>query len=187
MPAVDPTAGTGAPGVFSPGRRMLTSGLVLIVTLVAFESLAIGTVMPLVEEDLGDLWLYGWVFSAFFLGNLVGIVVAGTAADRMRPAVPFAAGLVLFAAGLVVGGLAPSMLVLVMRSGPAGPRRRGDAGHLLRVHRPGLPARAAAHDVRPRLQRLGDPVDRRARRWPGWSGRPSAGGGCSSGCCRCAG
>ena len=93
---------------------MLTSGLVLIVTLVAFESLAIGTVMPLVEEDLGDLWLYGWVFSAFFLGNLVGIVVAGTAADRMRPAVPFAAGLVLFAAGLVVGGLAPSMLVLVL-------------------------------------------------------------------------
>ncbi len=100
-------------GVFAPGQRMLTSGLVLIVTLVAFESLAISTVMPLVEEDLGDLWLYGWVFSAFFLGNLVGIVVAGTAADRMRPAVPFAAGLVLFVAGLVIGGLAPSMIVLV--------------------------------------------------------------------------
>ena len=110
----EPVAGTSAPGVFSPGRRMLTSGLVLIVTLVAFESLAIGTVMPLVEDDLGDLWLYGWVFSAFFLGNLVGIVVAGTAADRMRPAVPFAAGLVVFAIGLVVGGLAPSMLVLVL-------------------------------------------------------------------------
>jgi MFS family permease len=114
VPAADEAAGTAAPGVFGPGRRMLTGGLVLIVTLVAFESLAIGTVMPLVEDDLGDLWLYGWVFSAFFLGNLVGIVVAGTAADRMRPAVPFAAGLVLFAAGLVVGGLAPSMLVLVL-------------------------------------------------------------------------
>jgi MFS family permease len=93
---------------------MLTSGLVLIVTMVAFESLAISTVMPLVEEDLGDLWLYGWVFSAFFLGNLVGIVVAGTAADRMRPAIPFGIGLVVFALGLVVGGLAPSMLVLVL-------------------------------------------------------------------------
>ena len=93
---------------------MLTSGLVLIVTLVAFESLAISTVMPLVEDDLGDLWLYGWVFSAFFLGNLIGIVVAGTAADRMRPAIPFAAGLVVFAIGLVVGGLAPTMLVLVL-------------------------------------------------------------------------
>jgi MFS family permease len=93
---------------------MLTSGLVLIVTLVAFESLAVSTVMPLVEEDLGDLWLYGWVFSAFFLGNLVGIVVSGTAADRMRPAIPFALGLLLFLGGLVVGGSAPAMLVLVL-------------------------------------------------------------------------
>jgi len=106
--------GTAAPGVFAPGRRMLTGGLVLIVTLVASEALAISTVMPLVEEDLGDLWLYGWVFSAFFLGNLVGIVVGGTAADRLRPAVPFAAGLALFCSGLVVGGLAPTMLVLVV-------------------------------------------------------------------------
>ncbi len=113
VPEAGTAAGTATPGVFAPGRRMLTSGLVLIVTLVAFESLAVSTVMPLVEDDLGDLWLYGWVFSAFFLGNLVGIVVAGTAADRMRPAVPFAAGLVVFSAGLVVGGAAPSMLVLV--------------------------------------------------------------------------
>jgi MFS family permease len=114
VPATPTVAGTSALGVFAPGRRVLTSGLVLIVTLVAFESLAISTVMPLVEADLGDLWLYGWVFSAFFLGNLVGIVVAGTAADRMRPAIPFAVGLTLFSAGLVVGGAAPTMLVLVL-------------------------------------------------------------------------
>lgn len=100
--------------MFAPGRRLLTSGLVLIVTLVAFESLAVATIMPLVEDDLGDLWLYGWVFSAFFLGNLIGVVVAGTAADRMRPAVPFAAGLVLFSIGLLLGGFAPTMFVLVL-------------------------------------------------------------------------
>jgi MFS family permease len=93
---------------------MLTAGLVLTITTVAFEALAIATVMPLVENELGDLHLYGWVFSAFFLGNLVGIVLAGRAADRMRPAVPFAVGLVLFGAGLIVGGLAPSMFVLVV-------------------------------------------------------------------------
>lgn len=87
--------------------------MVLIVTLVAFESMAVATVMPLVEEDLGDLWLYGWVFTAFFLGNLVGAVIAGSAADRMRPAIPFAGGLVLFSAGLVMGGAAGSMEMLV--------------------------------------------------------------------------
>lgn len=103
-----------AGSVFAPGRRLLTSGLVLIVTLVAFESLAIATVMPLVEDDLGDLQLYGWVFSAFFLGNLIGAVVAGTAADRLPPAVPFAVGLCIFAMGLVIGGLAESMFILVL-------------------------------------------------------------------------
>ena len=100
-------------GVWTPGMRLLTVGLILLVTLVASEALAVATVMPKVEEDLGDLWLYGWVFSAFFLGNLVGLVVAGQACDRMRPVVPFAVGLVLFMVGLVLGGLAGSMGMLV--------------------------------------------------------------------------
>lgn len=101
-------------------RRLLTAGLVLIVTMVAFEALAVATILPLVEADLGDLHLYGWVFSAFFLGNLVGIVLAGRAADRTRLVVPFAAGVVLFAAGLVVGASAPTMLVLVLGRGLQG-------------------------------------------------------------------
>lgn len=101
-------------GVFAPGRRLLTSGLVLIVTLVAFESMSVATVMPLVESDLGDLALYGWVFSAFFLGTLAGVVVAGTASDRMSPAIPLGFGLIVFAIGLVIGGMAPTMLVLVL-------------------------------------------------------------------------
>ncbi|MEZ5144331.1 MAG: MFS transporter [Acidimicrobiales bacterium] len=105
--------GSGGPRVWVPGRRLLTAGLILLVTLVASESLAIATVMPLVEQDLGDLALYGWVFSGFFLGNLVGIVAAGRAADRVRPDVPLVAGLALFVAGLAIGGAAPSMAALV--------------------------------------------------------------------------
>ncbi|HYO19399.1 MAG TPA: MFS transporter, partial [Dermatophilaceae bacterium] len=112
-PAVE-AGGAPASGVWAPGRRLLTAGLIAIVTVVAFESLAISTVMPLVEEDLGDLWLYGWVFSGFFLGNLVGLVLAGRIADRVPPAVPFAAGLLLFLIGLAIGGAAPAMLVLVI-------------------------------------------------------------------------
>ncbi len=103
----------GPVGVWRPGLRTLTAGLILIVTVVATEALAVATVMPLVEEDLGDLWLYGWVFTGFFLGNLLGIVTAGRAADRVPLVVPFAVGLVLFGSGLVVAGVAPSMVVLV--------------------------------------------------------------------------
>jgi len=93
--------------------RGLTVGLVLNVTFVAFEALAIATIMPLVADDLGGIALYGWVFSAFLLAALVGIVVTGELADRFGPAPPFGAGLALFAIGLLIGGLAPSMPVLV--------------------------------------------------------------------------
>src|SRR5690242_14065130 len=69
--------------------------------------------MPVVARDLGGLRLYGWVFSGFMLGSVVGIVAAGREADRRGPAVPFVAGVVLFGSGLAIAGLAPSMAVLV--------------------------------------------------------------------------
>jgi MFS family permease len=86
---------------------------VLAVTVVAFEALAVATILPIVSRDLGDFRLYGWVFSAFLLSSLLGIVVAGTLADRGPLERPMLAGLGLFAAGLAVGGLAPDMPVLV--------------------------------------------------------------------------
>ena len=101
-------------GLLHERWRGLTVGLVLNVTFVAFEALAIATIMPLVADDLGGISLYGWVFSAFLLADLVGIVLAGELADRYGAALPFATGLALFAVGLLIGGLAPSMPVLVL-------------------------------------------------------------------------
>src|SRR5260221_7531868 len=100
-------------GLWAPQRRALTAGLVLTVTFGASGALAVVTVMPLVARDLGGVRLYGWVFSGFMLGSVIGIVAAGREADRRGPAAPFVAGLVLFGSGLAVAGLAPSMGVLV--------------------------------------------------------------------------
>jgi MFS family permease len=100
--------------VFAPGRRLLTTGLVLTITFVGFESLAVATVLPDVRRDLGGVALYGWVFSAFMLGSLIGIVLAGARADAAGPARPFVLALALFCIGLAAGGLAPSMIVLVV-------------------------------------------------------------------------
>src|SRR6201999_1527397 len=86
--------------------RVLTVGLVLAVTFVAFEALAVATILPVVGRDLGDLRLYGWVFSAFLLASLIGIVLAGTLADRVRLGRLMLAGLALFALGLIIGGAA---------------------------------------------------------------------------------
>jgi MFS family permease len=98
---------------FAPGRLGLTIGLLLTVVGVAFETLAVATILPAVIADLGGLHLYGWAFSAFFLTQLVGTVVAGNLADGHGPALPFALGVGLFAAGLLVGGFAPSMPILI--------------------------------------------------------------------------
>ena len=109
-----PTAPTSpAGGIWTPAYRQLTVGLVLAVTFVAFEALAVATILPVVGRQLGDLRLYGWVFSAFLLASLIGIVLAGTLADRVPLGRPMLAGLALFALGLVIGGTAPDMLVLV--------------------------------------------------------------------------
>src|SRR3989449_5398241 len=89
-------------GLWSPARRTLTLGLVLTITLVAFEALAVSTIMPKVAKDLGDITLYGWVFTAFFLGSLLGIVFVGGLIDRGGLVRPFVAGLALFSVGLVV-------------------------------------------------------------------------------------
>ncbi len=95
-------------------RRRLSIGLMMNVAVIAFEALAVATIAPRVARDLGGLELYGWLFAAFMLANLVSVVVAGHASDRYGPATPFAIGLVLFTAGLLIGGLAPTMPVLVI-------------------------------------------------------------------------
>ncbi|WP_426572438.1 MFS transporter [Aquihabitans sp. McL0605] len=100
-------------GLFAPHRRQLVIGLVLTVTLVAFEAMAIAAIMPDVKDDLGGLGLYGWVFSGFFLASLLGIVVAGQLADTRGLVLPYTVGLGLFSVGLVVGGGAASMPMLV--------------------------------------------------------------------------
>lgn len=115
MPETPRPEAQPAPAVspFDRQHLLLTLGLVLTVAAVAFETLAVATILPAVVEELGGIHLYGWAFSAFLLAQLVAIVVAGLVADTRGPGLPFACGVILFAAGLLVGGLAPTMPVLI--------------------------------------------------------------------------
>jgi MFS family permease len=102
------------PSVFDRERRALTLGLVLTVTMVGFEALAVSTALPRIQSELHGLALYGWVSAAYLLGHLIGIPAAGRLADRRGLAPPFAGGLLLFAAGLIAAGAAPAMWVVVV-------------------------------------------------------------------------
>lgn len=103
----------GEEGLWSPARRPLTIGLVLTITLVAAEALAVSTAMPIVARELGGLELYGLVFSAFMVGSLLGIVGAGSLIDRRGIVLPFVIGLALFAIGLALAGASTSMPMLI--------------------------------------------------------------------------
>ena len=100
-------------GAWSPDRRLLTSGLIGLVTAGAFEGMAVPTVLPAMVDDLGGLDLYGWAFSAFWLTNIVGITLAGSDADRRGPGRALIIGVVLFAAGMVVSGVATGMPLVI--------------------------------------------------------------------------
>jgi len=107
-------------GLWHKGQRALTAGLLLAVIFIAFEALAIATILPTVVDEIGGLSIYGWTFSGFMLANLVGITIGGHIADRHGLSLPFAIGGLVFAAGLIAGGFAPSMPLLVAARGVQG-------------------------------------------------------------------
>lgn len=108
------TADATSPDAMWRARRTTAYAMFALVVLVAFESFAVTTVMPQVADALDGRALYAFAFAGPLATGAVGMVVAGAWADRRGPAAPFTAGLVLFVAGLVVAGAAPSMPVLVV-------------------------------------------------------------------------
>jgi MFS family permease len=101
-------------GAWSPDRRLLTAGLIGLVTAGAFEGMAVPTVLPALVDELGGLDLYGWAFSAFWLTTIIGITLAGSDADRRGPGRALGIGVVLFAAGMLISGLADGMVQVIV-------------------------------------------------------------------------
>lgn len=80
---------------------------------VAFEAYGTLTAMPDAAQDLGRLDLYAWAFTAFVIAQVFAIVLAGRLVDRIGPVLPLAAGVLIFALGLLGGGLSINMGMLL--------------------------------------------------------------------------
>jgi len=91
-----------------------TVGSFALIFLAAFEALAVATIMPVVTEKLHGENLYALALAAPLATGIVGMVGAGGWSDRRGPKGPFWWGGSLFAAGLVVCGLAPDMLAFTI-------------------------------------------------------------------------
>ncbi len=88
--------------------------MVTVVLLVAFESMAVATAMPVAARELDGLRLYAWGFTALMVASLLATVVAGEWCDRVGPARPLLSGVAVFASGLVLAGAALDMPVFVL-------------------------------------------------------------------------
>ncbi|MFG1702935.1 MFS transporter [Nonomuraea sp. M3C6] len=103
--------------ILGPEYRTATFGILLVVTLIAFEGMSVSVVMPAIADELDALDLYGISFSAFLIASLFANVVSGLWSDRRGYPLPFLAGVVLFVTGMALAGAAHSaMLFLAARA-----------------------------------------------------------------------
>jgi MFS family permease len=102
--------------VLGPHFRWITIGMCALVLFVAFEAMAVTTVMPVIAHDLNGASLYTLAFSGSTAISVVGmvVVVAGAWCDRRGPSGPVVLAVVLFVIGLAIAGLAPDMVVFVI-------------------------------------------------------------------------
>jgi MFS family permease len=100
--------------IFAARYRGTTIGVLLLMTIIAFEAMAVATALPTAARSLHGLASYGWAFTGFLITSVIGMVVSGIRSDRRGPRLPLGAGLLLFVGGLVVASLAGSMWLLIL-------------------------------------------------------------------------
>ena len=101
--------GTSESALWSPGRRNFTVGLVLVITLAAFEAMGIGTALPTIVRELHAEQWYSWPFTVFLAASAIGNVVGGRIADRRGPGAPLLVAMPTFGLGLLIAGFATDM------------------------------------------------------------------------------
>ena len=160
--------------LFAPGRRAACLGAVTLVSLLAFETMAVAAAMPAVAAALGGDALYALVFGGMLAASVMGMVAAGQLCDR-RGARPAAAlGLALFTAGLLAAGLASGMAAVAagrvlqgLGSGMLGVALYVGTGQIVpKALHPRLFALFAAAWVLPGL--VGPPIAALLVEWLGW-------------------
>ena len=106
--------------IFGAEYRVLTLGVIAVMSLIAFEAMGVITAMPTAARDLDGLDLYAWGSTAVTAAALFATASAGGWADHKGPLPPLAAGLAGFMLGTVVCGIAPNMPVLLVGRGLQG-------------------------------------------------------------------
>lgn len=137
---------TAPASILGPAHRRLTIGIVATVVVIAFEYMAVATVMPKAVDELDGISRYAWAFSAMLTMSLFAMVVSGEVCDRRGPRLPLLTGAAVFAAGLLVSGTATGMWTFI-----AGRATQGLGAGLVIVALYVVIGRAYGEDLRPRI------------------------------------
>ncbi len=102
--------------IYPLGKRrtlVVLTGTLLGMLLASVNQTLAATALPSIVDELGGLEHYSWVFSAYVLAATLTIPLYGKLSDLYGRRPLFLTAILLFAAGSVVAGLAPSFDVLV--------------------------------------------------------------------------
>ena len=128
MTDLDAALNRNPPGLLDAPFAAASIGMLALISILAFEQLAVATVMPGVAAALNGSSLYAAAFGAAVAAGIAGMVAAGHWCDRAGPTAPMTVGAVAFALGLVLAGIAPDMTLLVL-----GRALQGGGGGLMSV------------------------------------------------------
>ncbi|NUT98601.1 MAG: MFS transporter, partial [Saccharothrix sp.] len=71
--------------LWTPERRGPTLGIILLVTLLAFENMGVSTAMPSMVAELDGNELYAWPFLSFLAASVIATVLSGRLSDLRGP------------------------------------------------------------------------------------------------------
>jgi EmrB/QacA subfamily drug resistance transporter len=103
--------------VYPLGKRrtlIVFTGLMLGMLLAALNQTIVATAAPKIVAELGGFEHYSWVFSAYVLAMTVTVPLYGKLSDLYGRRPFFVLGIVLFAVGSVLAGLAPTFELLIV-------------------------------------------------------------------------
>lgn len=124
----------------------ITLSILGLVTVVAFESMAVSTAMPDVVRELRAVRSYGFAFSVMLTAQLLGIVLAGVWTDRSGPLPGTFVAQVLLAGGSAMCAVASRLDVFLV-----GRALTGLGGGLLVVMMYVIAGRMYPGAIRPKL------------------------------------
>lgn len=112
--SIPPAQASGVESIYDTKYLATTVGMFVLVFLVAFEAMAVTTVMPLVSELLDGQRYFALAFAAPMASAMLGMVAAGEVSDRRGPKIPLYVSVGIFVIGLLICGMANNMQILIL-------------------------------------------------------------------------